>query len=145
MDKNSSRASEGRLALRISKSEAGVKIVRYVDSASGTYRGDMRAAVCSGWPSLVSGLSSASLRRSRASVGVAESILKAALFVLVASTGEKLAVRRTGRGAASTRLSSVALKFMSERAKDKGYLRVTSWVDNGGSGLGEREARQHVT
>lgn len=105
----------------------------------------MRAAVCSGWPSLVSGLSSASLRRSRASVGVAESILKAALFVLVASTGEKLAARRTGRGATSTRLSSVALKLMLERAKDKGYLRVTSWVDNGGSGLGEREARQHVT
>lgn len=76
---------------------------------------------------------------------MAESILKAALFVLVASTGEKLAARRTGRGATSTRLSSVALKLMSERAKDKGYLRVTSWVDNGGSGLGEREARQHVT
>jgi len=126
MDRNSSRASEGRLALRISKLEAGVKIVRYVDPAPGTYRGDMRAAVCSGWPSLVSGLSSASLRRSRASVGVAESILKAALFVLVASTGEKLAARRTGRGAASTRLSSVALKLMSERARDERYLRVTS-------------------
>jgi hypothetical protein len=65
-------------------------------------------------------------------VGVAESILKAALFVLVASTGEKLtAGRRTGRGATSTRLSSVALKLMSERererqkTKDERYLRVT--------------------
>ena len=105
----------------------------------------MRAAACSSWPSLASGLSSASLRRSRASVGVVESILKAALFVLVASTGEKLAARRTGRGATSTRLSSGALKLMSKRARDGRYLRVTSWVDNGGSGLEEREAMCHVT
>ena len=76
---------------------------------------------------------------------MAESILKAALFVLVASTGEKLAVRRTGRGATSTRLSSVAIKLMSERARDERYLRVNFWVGNGGSGLGEREARLHVT
>ena len=118
---------------------------RHVDLVSrAAYRGDMHAA-CSGWPSLVSGLSSASLRRSRASVGVAESILKAALFVLVASTGEKVAARRTGRGATSTRLSSVALKLMSERARDERYLRVTCWVGNGGSGLGEREAQPHVT
>ena len=80
----------------------------------------MRAAVCSGWPSLASWLSSANLIRSRVSVGVAESILKAALFVLVASTGEKLtAGRRTGRGATSTRLSLVALKLMSERVRGK--------------------------
>lgn len=94
----------------------------------------MRAVACSGWASLVSWLSSTSLRRSRASVGVAESILKAALFVLVASTGEKLAVRRTGRGATSTRLSSVALKLMSEGARDEIYLRVTSWANNVGVG-----------
>ena len=105
----------------------------------------MRAADWSGWPSLVSGLSSASLRRSRASVGVAESILKAALFVLVASTGDKLAVRRTGRGAASTRLSSEALKLMSKGARWERYLRVTSWANSGESGLGERDARMHVT
>ena len=68
---------------------------------------------------------------------MAESILKAALFVLVASTGEKLAARRTGRGATSTRLSSVALKLMSERARDERYLRVNSWVGNGRGGDSE--------
>lgn len=79
----------------------------------------MRAVACSCWPSLVSWLSSANLIRSRVSVGVVESILKAALFVLVASTGEKLvAAIRTGRGATSTRLSSVALKLMSERTRE---------------------------
>lgn len=121
MDKNSSRASEGRLALEIPQSEWALRSFRHVDLVSGTYRGDMRAAACSGWPSLVSWLSSASLRRSRASVGVAESILKAVLFVLVASTGEKLAARRTGRGATSTRSPSVALKLMSDGARDDRY------------------------
>ena len=48
-----------------------------------------------------------------------ERTLKAVLFVLVASTGEKLVARRTGRGATSTRLSSVALKLMSERVRDE--------------------------
>ena len=76
---------------------------------------------------------------------MAESILKAALFVLVANTGEKLEARRTGRGATSTRLSSVALKFMSEGAKGGRYLRVTFWLGNGGGGGLGREARVHVT
>lgn len=107
---------------------------RYVDLVSGTYRGDIRAAVCSGWLSLVSWLSSGNLRRSRASVGVAESILKAALFVLVASTGEKLVARRTGRGATSTRLLSVALKLMAVGARD-GKIST-------GNLLGERRRRR---
>ena len=112
----------------------------------GTYRGDMCAAACSGWPSLVSELSSVNLIQSRDSVGVVESILKAVLFVLVARTGEKLvAVIRTGRGATSTRLSSVALKFMSERARDERYLRVTSsFLANRGGGSWVRGPRLHV-
>lgn len=95
MDKNSSRASEGRLG-----------------------RGDRRGVACSDCTSLVSWLSSASLMRSRASVGVVESILKAALLVRVASTGEKVAASLTGRGATSTRLSSVVLKLISERERE---------------------------
>lgn len=67
---------------------------------------------------MVSWLSSANLIKSRVSVGVVESILKEALFVLVASTGVRVvAARRTGRGATSTRLSSVALKLMSKRSE----------------------------
>ena len=103
---------------------------------SRTYRGEEREDVCSGWPSLVSWLSSVNLITSRVSVGVVESILKA-LLVLVASTGEKLVARRTGRGATRTRLSSVALKLMSEREREmkgEGYLGslTTAWANRGG-------------
>jgi hypothetical protein len=78
-------------------------------------------------------------------VGVVESILKAVLLVLVASTGEKLAPRRTGRGATSTRLSSVALKLMSKRAKDERYLRVTGSLSVEQWERWVRGTRPHVT
>ena len=80
-------------------------------------------------------------------MGVAESILKAALFVLVASTGEKFAARRTGRGATSTRLSSVALKLMlkrNERRKISTGNRQLAGGNNGGSGSREGTARDLI-
>ena len=80
-------------------------------------------------------------------MGVAESILKAALFVLVASTGEKFAARRTGRGATSTRLSSVALKLMlkrDERRKISTGNRQLAGGNNGGSGSREGTARDLI-